>query len=689
MQSSTDGAEGAHSKRNPFFTVLKYMIVVVAVLIGEPTMKLFRDTYSRNESIIPTIIGALLALGAGIAMGHYYATFLHAGVLSWSLHGVLAAAGTFFFGWPILYVGPFQKMMHWSELLWRHVNIDGRWSSKNPAWFTSFLLAISWLAIVLFSLALGVKVAMLVQANQATWGWLGVTIGVIACIALVIAAAILLFILADWSWLWLVAAAVLVFFFWSPLSGFFIGAFHALKGEDWGNWGYLPGGVVGTICALIAGSCAGGLLNTFRIGLLAVGFGIAATYFSMPLVAAMVHPFIPSSLVGFTPVFEWAGHLTALYVYIGFLIPILHILITHSFKFIADLRGLWRRTYRDDSSYAEFFAQLSSILLLCAMIHYSPIVIGWLGLTNLWLIGALLVAVALAAYMYLGHALTETGIFPLALVGSIWTGGYAFLAYAASGLPFGLPGAVAAGGLSALLQMAIGIPVIYSVLKFILNPLLASWLPLVSVHRAVVKGFFRIIDQLVEASEQTYGDNTPYRELFLHVINIVVAGGAGYGAFLLTTTFAPWLMWSLIFMGALLSYFLIGKVLLKFGNWLVGFCVSAYVAIIAGKFAYEAQPYGLWVAIPVGLVAGAINFGATFPVPYVVVRAIVNLFSPEKWLTPILCGIFNSFLSFFSSAWTEFKEAYVAVRNELGPLWDDVVKTYEEVSVSIRSHFKS
>jgi hypothetical protein len=229
--------------------------------------------------------------------------------------------------------------------------------------------------------------------------------------------------------------------------------------------------------------------------------------------------------------------------------------------------------------------------------------------------------------------------------------------------------------------------------RLLAKPLLASWLttPLVYVHDNVCKALSNLGRELFHAADNTYDDETPYRKVFLHVLNLGTMVGAFIGARMLMATLGLplWLSIPGIALGVVLSYLLIGKLLLKVGNGLPGTLVSLATGVYAGTIAYGAQSYGLWVAIPVGLIAAALTFGLIFPVLYIGVRAVVNLFRPELWAEPALTRVHDAGWQLVSNLWAEFLSTYRSLKTWFTPTWENIRASWASAWQSVRDTWES
>ncbi|MBZ0189995.1 MAG: hypothetical protein K8F91_27370, partial [Candidatus Obscuribacterales bacterium] len=513
---------------NPFAKLLMYLFAVPAVGIGEGTKALFRKTYSRNESIIPLIVGAVVALATGIGAG-YQAGWVNDLVLwKWVGYGVASATVSFFYLWPLFYLALFQWPFRISEALWKHVNIEGESRrDQPPAWFSTTLIFLGYVAVVAGALYVAYGVDIAVQANQAGWWWLGAILGVLSAILVVVVViAILGFVGEEMSgglaFFLFLAMVALTWWFWGPVSGFASGAWNSLTGKDWGNWGYVAGIIPAAISGLVVGGIAGTLLNWLRLRLIAVLTGLAAVYFLTPTTTALVNGIELGSFSLITPALPWAASALALFVYIGLVFPLAHIAVTHGLKRLPDLLDALKEAYDEKNKrYRSFIAQVTTIAAVVAIFWFVPALLtATFGLTALWAVYGLTSLAAIAVYLVGGNLLDNTGIGPQGLAISIAAGYFTF--HWSIALSFGTVASSFIGTAAGMFTFLLAFPLAYVVVRFVADPLLASWLaePLVKLNHKAAISFMDLVESLTEAADRTYGDKTPYAPTFLHLVNL-------------------------------------------------------------------------------------------------------------------------------------------------------------------------
>lgn len=195
----------------------------------------------------------------------------------------------------------------------------------------------------------------------------------------------------------------------------------------------------------------------------------------------------------------------------------------------------------------------------------------------------------------------------------------------------------AAAAIQGILWIAYGFPIAHLIVSFLGRQLA------------------RILENYDDFLALVYsGDKGGYREFYLHVVNIAVAGAAGYAVF----HFVPMLAltalvsWTLVALAAIASYLLVGKFLLNCGgNKLVGLLVSGAVG------------YTVFVALT----------------PVVASQAICGA----------LCGV-----SIFVTAFVVYPAVYFVVRFAANPLlasWsrDLLVKAHDSASKEILHAFSN
>jgi len=461
---------------------------------------------------------------------------------------------------------------------------------------------------------------------------------------------------------------------WSVLTGV-----HDHLG--WGWFGYVVGLAVGAVVGCGAGAVAWKILKEARLGAIVAVSGAGLCYLFAPVTGAMV------ASTGLPAGFAWGAYVLEFALWVAYLFPVLHVIMTHGFRWLHDLvQKLCEKVYDEEKGgYREFFLQVANIgsaVLLATLSLSRWASFGLTPISGYVLAGA----VALSSYIVVGKLLDKLGSGLAGVAAALtaaWISGWAYYNH---GLWFGYVGALAVGLVCAFTTFFVGFPALYLLVRLIAQPLLASWLrkPLVWLFENIYEGFRKVLSEVFHAFSNTYDDETPHRELFLQVTNLATAVGVAFGSLALANLlgFATWL--TVVTMAFLvgLSYLLVGKLFLKAGNYLVGTLVSLATGIFAGVLVFAAFP--LWVAILSGLVAWALSFFLAFPVAYVVVRGIANIMRASRWLGVFLSRIHTWCWARFTSLWTEFLEVYRGVRDWFKPWWKQFSQSWNDTWTSVK-----
>src|SRR4029453_10259152 len=239
----------------------------------------------------------------------------------------------------------------------------------------------------------------------------------------------------------------------------------------------------------------------------------------------------------------------------------------------------------------------------------------------------------LLSYLLLGKLLRSVGNGLVGGIASAHSVVYTFLAYKAAGFWFGTVGAIVAAAVAGAVTYFLLFPLGYVIVRLLAKPPLAAWGAqlLVGLHDAFLNGFKRIGTELGHAFSNTYDDETPYKAVFLQIVNVAGLVGVFFGLRALSGAlgFATWLTVGTIAFALVLSYLLVGKLLMKAGNELVGILGGLAVGVFVGVLTFAGHAW--WVATLVGLVAAALTFSFAFPILYVVLRTILNVIQVQTW----------------------------------------------------------
>lgn len=238
-----------------------------------------------------------------------------------------------------------------------------------------------------------------------------------------------------------------------------------------------------------------------------------------------------------------------------------------------------------------------------------------------------------------------------------------------AGFIYGDWGAVIAGVLAALPVFFLVFPLIYVAYRWVSN------LPVINVltnglgaalhsgHDKVWKRFDKLVTRCEKVYHFAYNDERSYDKLVLHVTNLAVTVGAGFGLHFLLTGFAvahPWLAIAATAAGTAITYIAGGQYIVKTGLELVGAGVSLIAAVALGSVVLGAQPLGYGFAVPFGIVVAGLTYFLAYPLVFIGVRYIADpLFT--SWLLPILDGVHKW-------CWDTFFTVFKAVRDFLAPI---------------------
>ncbi len=698
--NGTTGGTGTPGKNlNPFLKVLVYLFAVPAVLINESTKSLFRKTYT---GVVSSIVGVLLALGAGIGTGYHFGWTAEVDTWKWVGLGVSSAVLTFLYVWPLLYLSVFKFAFKASDKLWSHVNIDAKEYSRyrreegertNPAWFSKFLMFIGYATLAIGGLMLAHHVALGVAASQATWGWVGTVLGVISVIVFAIVSIAIFFGIASifrsggFAFVLFLIAAACAFFFWSTISSLYLWVYHGLTTPWTSAWGYVAGLLPGLLCGAGLACILGAILHAARLRAIAVVTGAIATYYVAGPTTALVAS-IPLGMFAIAaPTLKYLAFGLEMLLFVGFVFPAVHIVVTHGLRKLADIFDLWEDVYGEErGGYREFFTQVVNITVAAGLALKTPALLALAGFAlPFWAVILATIAVTFASYTLIGKFINFAGSWPVGVFSSAAAAVYVFGKF--SGVL-----AFVFGALSAALTFFVLFPLAYILVRFLIQGWLAAWLRnfLVEAHKRACSLVGDIVENLFHAAELTYGDESSSKSTFLHLANLAALVGVVWGGWVALTGvlgFATWLAIGTLLIASVLSYVLVGKLLEKAGNPFVGVLAGLAGGIYVGAWAYASQPWGLIVAIIVGLVAAALTFGLFFPVAYVVLKAILNVVSQETWLNPLLVGAHNRAWARFTSIWDDFVTAYKNVRESLSGITTSIKKQYEEVAATLKQMF--
>ncbi len=628
---------------NPFFEPFFAAFAALLFILVKPSVALRKHSYDIHPA--SRYFGYVIAMAAGIAGGYWAGWVKEWTVNWWIVTGVASWIATYYYLWPGLYAGPIRHLGTMSEKLWRVVD-----QSESHSWVTGLLMAAGYVATTVGAGILG----------------------------------------------------------WNT----FTGVEHNVHIEM-GLWPIISwpvGLAVGAIVGFGVGALAWSLLAWGRMWFVAPVTGLAAVYvLSASTAAAVGH-----CLSGWPTVVAQSGTIAAyaleFVIYLAYLFPLAHVVLTHGFSWLGDLlHDLLERVYGDSrNEYRTFFAQSVNIWFAFHSASLSLLLWPLAGIAvSATVATAVACLVGFLAYVLIGRVLSrwEGNIALVGAAVSVHVAAKVGFAYYQLGYAFGLTGAVATAILAGVTTFFLAFPLLYDIARVVLTFTQVYRLGalLDKVHEAVFNGVDRIADELVHAYDNTYEDTSAYRQIFLQVVNLAVAGGIGFGMYSLANLlgFAGGLAWTTTAALGLLSYILVGKGLVDarksagyqgeyrlLGNRIVGWLVSIAVGVAIGAYAFSAVAFGFWtalaVAVAAGLLAAGFTFGMLFPVVYVLLKGISYVVRAEFWLHPLLVGLHDRVWTVFSHSWKRIAEYYNLFDRKLKPYMQAFSDQWEAAKQRVR-----
>lgn len=620
-QNSDQNSEGLAQK---LLTGCMFVIAFVAMIFVKPAQFLRKQVYEKDSGrTVAWGAGMLASMAAGIAVG--YPLFLaQAAITSWVPLALGAVLLTYFYAWPLLYLAVVRWAYESARFLWRNVPLgfsDSSRGSNTPVWLTRLLAVLMIVATVVGCVVLAWT------TGNALYTWLG----------------------------WTSTIGNLIAFVASVVVG--IGA------------GWLAGFIIISLTIEAA------------MPVLALAMGASSAYLLTPTINALLTQYeLPSWLY-----LEHVSQAVVAFVVAGYLFPLLHVLVSRCFNFLGKyLRNFGRyigeklaqfveTVYGDkDTAYVGFVRQVANIAIAYGV---GQFVFGWAASFGLPAAIALTAVAALVSYVAVGSMVSAVSNMvigvasALALAAAIW---FVPALQLFSGAWYIV---VAQMVVAALAMIFVAFPAVYHVVKFVANPLLASWLatPLNNIHQSISREIF-------SAHSNTYSDRTGFEPLFVHLVNIALAVFAYFGTSLLFSTLAVggWVALVMPVLVVIFSYLLVGKLLLRYSNHLIGTLVGLATGVFVGVQAYAHYDQSYVLGIVFFAAAALLTGLVVFPVVYVLQRAVINAVSGMNWLLPALSRVYNFFFGFVDSCWTQFVSAYRRIEANFRPVWQRLSATWDK-----------
>lgn len=462
------------------------------------------------------------------------------------------------------------------------------------------------------------------------------------------------------------------------------------------GWGFFAGPgafawfvIVGCVAAAFAWS----IFATTIYGV-CVGTGLLVAYGLMGPTSSLLSGFGLT-----TQAWTFTAAAVEFLLWIGFVFPLLHVVASHGLRFVKDLAlKVYKAAYEKTvGQYEGVFTQLVNIWTAYHLATLSLTLFAALGLTLAgWVAWVVPAMVALLSYVLVGQLFRAVGNRGLGIVAAAHALRWTVVPMLASGFALGwvIGGGVLAMALTFYLVYPLAYVLVRLVGQFVLNNNVAGLL--VTAHDKACDAAEQLVREVAEARTTTYGDDSWFAKMFLHLANVTLLLPVWYymSGFLAAVGTSGWAAYAFTALALVLSYLLIGRLLLAARNFLVGGVVALVGAIVAGTLAYAHTTWGLWVGIPAGLVGGFLVAGWLFPVAYVFARFVVNLvdgFVPlfSKVVEPVVRGVHEFCWKQAAGLWEQFKSTYRMVKEAIKPVWNSIGEAWSSAWQSVKDTWES
>lgn len=387
--------------------------------------------------------------------------------------------------------------------------------------------------------------------------------------------------------------------------------------------------------------------------------------------------------------------------------------------------GFWKRLWKTvepayqrfctgaDTPFRHLHLQGIGILASLAIAGASCLLCGALGV-NVLIAFAVPLLTFLVAYAFLPALLDhEVGNIIVGVLTALGLGAWVGTSYAHAGYIFGVWGAAGSAVVTALVTGA-AIPLLYCATEWVATlPVirgLTNWVggglpqvhkgyidhvaePFVKKCEAVYKwGYGRSAKDQKDPKEQKKAQRVAaFSRLTLHGVNGVIAAALSVAAYVglqqitLLAGFEPVVGYVASAIVALFSVGLVGRVIYRAGLELCGGIVASLAALWVGWHVLPAQQFGVWFAVPYGLLVGALTFWVGFPALMIPVRALTSWAAPwvnvpldwvnnkAWWLTKGFATTFGHVFDFiydlFEPVWRFFGRCIMWVVRFTAPFW--------------------
>ncbi len=527
-------SDGKATRPRRALTWLMFAVAAEAMLFIKPSQYLRKRAYDDSKiAPFPWLVGLVVSAAAGVELG---AVVYHLGVSWWLPMGVGAVIAIYYYLWPALYLAIFQWSFRFASFLWKRTP-DGDSSQVNAygvsPWFVRLILGVSRIAAVL---ACGVLWWQLGAGIHAKLDWDGALLDVIS-----------------------IAVS----------------------------------GVAALAVSVVVGALAFGLLSQ-GVLTVAIASGLALSYWYSPQALALVQAYqLPASTA-------YGIEALVFFVWTAYLFPLAVLFVSRLFRgfgewivralgyffdnFFKHFGRFLEAAYDDsDRNYLGFVRHSANIAVAVAVGYYA---FGFdsIGGASLLASSLRVVLPVLFSYIVGGYLLR---LVHNGFVAVVLSGFAAYFVYGVApivGVPLGAVGASVCAVLTFAVSMIFVFPLAYTLIKVVLNPLLASWMgvPLAQVHEQLSTEIFNSVSH-------TYEDKAEYGQFFAHVTGIVATAAAYFGLSRLVglLDFAPLYVQIVTISGAVSIYLATGKLFVRYGNVLIGVLLSLGFGVWGGITVYQ------------------------------------------------------------------------------------------------------
>jgi hypothetical protein len=464
-----------------------------------------------------------------------------------------------------------------------------------------------------------------------------------------------------------------------------------LTTNGWGFFAYVGAFAWAAFVGVVIAAFAWSIFTTTVYGICA-GSGLLLSWALLPTIQGWFAHF---GLV--LPVWGYAGAAAGFLLWISFLFPLVHLIASHGLRIVRDLaRDVYTSAY--EKTVGEYEGVFTQLVNLWTAYHLGSLTLALLGALGFvlggWQFYAVPAVVAVLSYLIVGQIFRAIGNKGLGIVAAAHGARWAVYALAGFSLPWIIGGTAVAAALTFFVAYPLTYVLVRLVGQFILNNKVAGYL--VVAHDKACDAAEQLLTEVARARRNTYGDESWFAKLFSHALNIAALLPVWFYAtgFLGAVGMTGWTAWGLLGLALVLSYLLVGRLLALTHNYVVGGSVALVGAVVTGVIAFAHLPWGLWSAIPAGLLGGVVIAGWLFPIAYVFSRFLVNLVDGivplfSKLIEPLVRNVHEFCWRQVSGLWTQFREAYRLARDWFKPTWASISKAWSEAWQSVKDSWES